>query len=55
MTTDKQLHRALELLQSKVEKLDTSDAIALVDKEIVEIENPDWVPHYEVHKASLLR
>ena len=55
MATDKQLHRALELLQRKVEKLETNDAVALVNREILEIENPDWVPHYEVHKASLLR
>ena len=55
MATDKQLHRALELLQRKVEKLETDDAVALVNEEIAEIENLDWAPHYEVHKASLLR
>ena len=55
MAADKQLLHALELLQRKVEKLETDAAVALLDKEIAELDNPDWVPHYEVHKASLLR
>ena len=55
MTNDKQLRRALDLLQLKLEKLEVNDAVSLINKENTETENQDWVPHYEVHKASLLR
>ena len=39
MTNDKQLRRALDLLQLKLEKLEVNDAVSLINKENTETEN----------------
>jgi tetratricopeptide (TPR) repeat protein len=55
MEDDKQLHLALKSLHLKTDGLEINDAIAQINIDISEIENPSWVPHFEVHKAALLR
>lgn len=55
MVGNARIHSALQRLERKVENLELSQAVALIDEEIANPENADCVPHFEVHKASVLR
>ena len=55
MAINKELHDALERLEALVAKLEDPGAIRAIDAEIAKSANADHVPHFEVHKAAVLR
>lgn len=55
MAINKELHDALARLESLVAKLDAPEAIKAIDEQIAEPANADHIPHFEVHKAAVLR
>jgi tetratricopeptide (TPR) repeat protein len=54
MTRDSRLHKALEQLERNTRKLDPEQAIALIDNEIAQTDDAEYVPHFEVYKAQVL-
>ena len=54
MATNAGLHSALQRLERAAAKLTPDEAVALIDAEIAELENPEYAPHFEVQKAAVL-
>jgi tetratricopeptide (TPR) repeat protein len=54
MTSNSELHAALQRLERATSKLSIDDAINLIDREISDTQNADYKPHFQVHKATLL-
>jgi tetratricopeptide (TPR) repeat protein len=54
MSENLALHAALQRLERATSKLNTDEAISLINREILDPLNADYKPHFEVHKASLL-
>jgi tetratricopeptide (TPR) repeat protein len=54
MPSNPELHAALQRLERATSRLGIDDAINLINEEILDPQNTDYKPHFEVHKASLL-
>lgn len=55
MATNKELNDALARLEALVSNLEAPESIKAIDAEIAQPANADHVPHFEVHKAAVLR
>ena len=55
MPQNAELYRALQRLETATAKLSPAQALNLIDEAIADSRNADYRPHFEVHKAGVLR